>query len=331
MNSPERLPLTIGIDLGGTKLAAALVAEDGRILAALRRPSEPAKGADHIVDEITLAVQTLTEKAGPREPLGIGIGVAGQVDPGTGAVRHAPNLQWDDFPLKSRVEDAVQLPVAVLNDVRAATYGEWTHGAGRGVEDLVCMFVGTGVGGGVVASGELVRGCGGSAGEVGHMTVDLNGPLCRCGNHGCVEAFAGGWAIAERAQSAATGDPVAGALLAQLAGGDHSRIAAETVARAAEQQDPLALRIVRDAAEALGAGAANIVNGYNPCLLILGGGVMEGLPILLPLVDEVMRRRALAAAAARLRIVPPTLGGQAGTIGAATWIRRELGHFADTI
>jgi glucokinase len=329
MISRKDTPLTIGVDLGGTKLAAALVTEDGQVLHDVRRPSEPAKGGEQIVLAIAEAARILTDVAGDREVVGIGVGVAGQVDPETGAVRHAPNLHWSDFPLKANLEDAVNLPVAVLNDVQAATYGEWVHGAGHGADDLVCMFVGTGVGGGVIANGELVRGYGGSAGEVGHITVDLHGPPCRCGNRGCVEAYAGGWAIAERARGAVREDPRLGAALLALEGGDIDLIAAHTVARAAQAGDELAHRLVLETGEALGAGAAAIVNGFNPCLLVLGGGVIEGIPQLLPIVDEVMRRRALRAAVEALRIVPPRLGSHAGAIGAATWILRQLGRSGD--
>ncbi len=318
--------LCIGLDLGGTKLAGALVAADGTVLHTTKLPSRPEEGADQVVEVVVSAVEELTGLAGGREVLGVGIGVAGQIDPETGAVHTAPNLKFREFPLRARVEERLRLPVAVLNDVQAVTYGEWTHGAGKGVDDFVCIFVGTGVGGGVVADGHLVRGATGSAGEVGHMTVDLHGPLCRCGNHGCVEAYAGGWAIAERARAAIAHDPVLGAALLALEDGDLSRVAGETVARAAADGDPLALRIVEETGIALGAGAASIVNGFNPAVIVLGGGVVDGIPGLLAIVEREMRVRALSAAVDHARLVPPVLGGLAGAIGAATWLRRELGH-----
>ncbi len=325
----EHDALCIGLDLGGTKLAGALVASDGSVVESVRKLSRPEEGSDQVLDVSVEAVEELTQLAGGRAVLGVGIGVAGQVDPESGVVRSAPNLMFRDFPFRARLEDRLRLPVCVLNDVQAVTYGEWTHGAGRGVDDLVCIFVGTGVGGGVVADGRLVRGATGSAGEVGHMTVDLHGPLCRCGNAGCVEAYAGGWAIAERARAAVRKDPQLGAALLALHKGDPAGIVAASVSEAAAAGDPLALRIVQEAGEALGAGAASIVNGFNPSVIVLGGGVIEGMPNLFPIVERELRRRALAAAAERSRLVLPVLGGQAGAIGAATWIRRHLGHSAE--
>jgi glucokinase len=324
MKASEAQALTIGIDLGGTKIAAALVDSGGRIVASARKPTRPEKGADAIVAEIAALVGTISLQAEGRPVIGVGVGVAGQVDPATGSVFNAPNLHWTNFPFQDRLERALHKPVSVLNDVQSATFAEWIHGAGRGVADLVCVFAGTGVGGGVVAQGQLVRGAGGSAGEIGHMTVNLSGPLCRCGNQGCVEAFAGGWAIAKRAQEAIKADPEAGAVLLGLAGGDIGRVTAAIVARALNRADPLAKRLVRETGEALGAGAASIVNGFNPALLILGGGVVEGLPELVGIVEETIRRRALPAAADRLKIVRPQLGTHAGAIGAATWIRIGL-------
>ncbi len=326
MPADDKRSLCIGLDLGGTKLAGALVTVDGRVIDSIRVPSRPEEGADQVVEVIVAAVEDLLQRAGDRQVLGIGIGVAGQIDPDTGAVRTAPNLLFRDFPLRVRVEDRLRLPVAVLNDVQAVTYGEWTHGAGQGVDDLICIFVGTGVGGGVVADGHLVRGSTGSAGEVGHMTVDLRGPVCRCGNRGCVEAYAGGWAIAERARAAVARDPDLGAAMLALCEGEPARIAAEHVSSAAEAGDKLALQIVQETGEAIGAGAASIVNGFNPSILVLGGGVVDGMPRLFDIVDREMRRRALAAATDHVRLVPPRLGGNAGAIGAATWIRRALGH-----
>ena len=329
MPADDHGSLCIGLDLGGTKLAGALVTADGRVVDSTRAPSRPEQGADQVVEVIVAAVEELLQKAGDRQVLGVGIGVAGQIDPATGAVRTAPNLLFKDFPLRARVEDRLRLPVAVLNDVQAVTYGEWTHGAGQGVDDFICIFVGTGVGGGVVADGHLVRGSTGSAGEVGHMTIDLRGPVCRCGNRGCVEAYAGGWAIAERARAAVARDPALGAAMLALEQGDPARIAARTVSAAAQAGDQLALRIVQETGEAIGAGAASIINGFNPTVIVLGGGVIDGMPHLFEVVDREMRRRALAAAAANVRLVPPLLGSNAGAIGAATWIRRELGHTAN--
>ena len=190
--------------------------------------------------------------------------------------------------------------------------------------DIVCLFVGTGIGGGVIAAGHLLVGCGGSAGELGHIIIDRNGPPCRCGNHGCLEALAGGWAIAQRAKEAVAADPGAGAALVALAGGRSENLTTAHVAEAAHQSDPLAQRLVAESGEALAVGVASIVNAFNPCVLILGGGVVEGLPELVQTVKEGVLQRSLAAAAEQVSIVKAALGGHAGVIGAAAMARERF-------
>ena len=316
--------LTVGVDLGGTKVEAALVDDAGRIVGSSRRPTRAEKGPEGVLADL---VACLTDDCFPstdRPVAGIGIGVAGQVSPGSGTVSYAPNLRWKDFPLRARLEESLGKPVFVINDVQAITYGEWRHGAGRGVDDLVCVFVGTGIGGGIVANGRLLRGCGGSAGELGHITIERDGPPCTCSNRGCLEAFAAGWAIARRAQQAVAADPRAGVTLVRLAGGDRERLTASTVAEATRKGDALARRLVQETGVALGVGIASIANAFNPCLVILGGGVVEGLPELVDIAQQETRSRALDAALRSLRIVRPSLGRHAGTIGAAVWARHNL-------
>ena len=322
------LALTIGVDLGGSQLRAALVDSAGRILRIHVRPTRVEQGPEAIVSELAACVRDacLTEADGPV--LGVGVGVAGQVS-GAGVVQGAPNLGWTQFPLRDRLEEALRLRVAVLNDVQAATFGEHAFGAGKGVDELVCLFVGTGVGGGVITRGTLLQGCSGSAAELGHMTVDPNGPLCRCGTRGCLEAFAGGWAIARRAREAVAADPGSGAVLLDLAGGDPNRVTAPAVVKAAERGETLSGQILRDAVEALGIGIASIVNAFNPCMIVLGGGVVAGMPEWIEAASQAIRSRALAANAAAVRVLPAALGPHAGTIGAAAWAAAILGKPSD--
>ncbi len=315
--------VTIGLDLGGTKLEAALVDGLGEVRSGGRRPTGAERGPDGILADLVDLTEERVASA-DRPVLGVGVGVAGQVDPETGTVMRAPNLEWRDFPLKARLEVAIDLPVFVINDVQAATYGEWTCGAGRGVRDLVCLFVGTGVGGGVVSGGSLMRGCGGTAGELGHTTLDWHGPRCTCRNRGCLEAFASGWAIARRASEAAEEYPEEVRTLIDLADGEVDNLTAEIVVRAAHEGDPLALRLMRETGEALGVGVASIANAFNPCKVILGGGVIEGMPELVALAETEARRRALEAALDRLEVAKAGLGKHAGTVGAAMWARRGL-------
>ena len=232
----------VGVDLGGTKIELAQVDRAGQIRRRLRRPTDVKDGPAAVEAEIVAAVRDLREAAG-APPIGVGVGVAGQIESASGVVRFAPNLGWHDVPLRADLERALGLPVAVTNDVRAATWGEWLHGAGQGCDDLVCVFVGTGIGGGVVSGGRMLIGGSNTAGELGHVTIDLHGPPCHCGNRGCLEALAGGWAIALRAREVIAADPPAGAALLRLADGRQDCVTAELVGTAAHAGDTLGSRI----------------------------------------------------------------------------------------
>ncbi|MGH7122984.1 MAG: ROK family protein [Stellaceae bacterium] len=321
MASSTEATYAIGIDLGGTKIETALVDATGDIVETQRTPTEAKQGPDHVVEIIVSTVSGRFLREGKRPVGAIGIGVAGQVDPESGLVRRAPNLDWRDFPIRERLEAALQLPVAVLNDVQAITYGECRHGVGRGVKNLVCLFAGTGVGGGVVIGGELVRGTSGNAGEFGHMTIERDGLPCSCGNRGCLETFVGGWAVAKRARERAAAGPARAEALLRLSGGTVEGITAALMGDAAAQGDALARGLVEEAGVALGVGLAAIVNALNPELLILGGGIVEGLPGLVEVAERELGRRALAAALRPLRVVRSRLGADAGVIGSALFAR----------
>ena len=315
-------PWAVGVDLGGTKVEVAHVDAEGHVLTRLRRPTDVKDGPVAVENEILAAVRDLEGSVG-NSPVAVGVGVAGQIAPESGVVRFAPNLDWHDMPLQAHLSTSLGLPVTVTNDVRAATWGEWLHGAGQGCADLVCVFVGTGIGGGVVSGGQMLSGCSNTAGELGHMTVDLHGPLCHCGNRGCLEAVAGGWAIARRAQQAISADPKAGAFLLKMAGGQPEAVTAKIVAQAAHDANPLARQLVDEVAQALIAGAVSLVNAFNPCRLILGGGVIEGLPELVEKVGKGVRQSALKAACTPLQVLPAQLHNDAGVIGAAALAMRS--------
>ena len=243
---------TIGIDLGGTKIALGVVDEEGRLLRQLRFDTDARGGPGGVIDQIVKGVGQLRRET-PISPSGIGIGVAGQVDRETGGVLFAPNLDWHDVPLGADVEKGCAIPVVVTNDVRAALWGEWIFGGGRGARDLLCVFVGTGIGGGIVCDGRVLEGCSNTAGEIGHITVDLNGPPCTCGNRGCMEALAGGWAIARRTRESVKADPVSGGTILKMAGGRIEDITARTLAQAFYARDALAGEIVEEVTDALAA------------------------------------------------------------------------------
>ncbi|MDD4876326.1 MAG: ROK family protein [Dehalococcoidales bacterium] len=320
-NNTAKNSLVLGVDLGGTKTETSLVNETGYILVSHSIPTQPEKGPDRIIDSIIESVNICLYKANQSAQF-LGIGIAGQIEKDTGIVRFSPNLDWHNIPLQAKLEDKLALPVIVTNDVRAATYGEWLYGAGQGINDLICLFVGTGVGGGIVSNGKLLEGCNNTSGEFGHMTIVSNGRQCHCRNQGCLEAYAGGWAIRERAQEIVHNEPKAGELLLALAGSTEN-ISAATVTEAYMNGDPLAQRIVEDTAQFLAAGLVGVINAFNPCLVILGGGVIQGLPKYISLVQHIVHSRALETALKGLHIVPAALGNKAGVIGAAAFARHR--------
>jgi glucokinase len=258
------------------------------------------------------------------EALAVGVGVAGQVDK-AGTVAFAPNLRWHDVPLGREIAKATDCPVRVTNDVRAITYGIWRHGAGKGIDDLVCIFIGTGVGGGIIAEGRLRTGANGTAGEVGHMTIEAGGRKCTCPNRGCWEAYVGGWAIAQRAREAVAQDPGTARELLARAGGTVTQITAQTVEEAYATGDALAVRIVRETVGYLADGLVSVVNAFDPRVIVLGGGVMMGgLSGFLDEINDAVRARALPSAARGLRIVPAKLSEYSGVLGAATYARETV-------
>lgn len=313
--------LTLGLDLGATKIETALVDAQGKIVASYHHLTHPERGAEKVLKDILICINKCFLESKEKAPA-LGVGLAGQVNI-EGVVRSSPNLGWQDFPLKEKLEAELNMPVVVTNDVKAAGWAEWKFGAGRGVNDLVIVFVGTGIGGSIVSGGRMLEGCTNTAGEFGHTTLIIDGRNCHCRHKGCLEAYAGGWAIAERAQEAVRYDPEAGKTLMSLAGG-MEKISASTVTQAYHEGDPLASRLVRETGYFLAAGLVSVVNSLNPCLLILGGGVIEGLPGLIKAVDHFIKQRALKPAAEKLRVARAALGSKAGVIGAAALAQEEI-------
>ena len=315
-------PITLGVDLGGTKVEAALVDDKGHIIFSQRYPTHSKKGPAAVIADIQTCVKDCMMKAS-KDAVALGIGVAGQVEPSTGSVKFAPNLGWRDVPLGDELEKSIGLPVIVMNDVRAATYGEWLYGAGKGMSDLVCVFVGTGIGGGAVCGGQMLEGCSNTAGELGHITIVAGGRRCHCSNLGCLEAYAGGWAIAERAKEAVKDNIRAGQRLIHIAG-TIDKVTASTISSAFKDKDPLANQLIEDTERYLSSGIVSIVNAFNPCLIILGGGIIENLPELVSLVEQRIREHALEAAVKNLKIVQAALGGHAAVIGAAAMAKNKI-------
>jgi glucokinase len=308
----------IGVDLGGTKIEAAHVDMDGNIQNRERIKTHVSLGVEEIQNQIQELAENLMKKASTA-PVSLGIGVAGQVNKETGAVRYAPNLNWTDVPLDARLEEQLDIPVTVLNDVRAAAWGEWLHGAGKGCRDIICIFIGTGIGGGIVSEGEMLKGASNIAGEIGHMTIMLNGPECHCGNKGCLEALAGSWAIERDAKEAIKKNPDTNTLIIELAEGNIANIKAKHVLNAFIKNDHLAQQIIESVINALAGGLTGLVNALNPERVIMGGGVPEHLSNLITSVEERVRQQVLEAAVGPLEFTAAELHNDSGVIGAAAF------------
>ncbi len=317
------LPLTVGIDIGGTYVKAGVVDLDGRIVASLRRETPTTKPGD-TEDTIADVVAALSAQ---HEIGAVGIGAAGFVDGSRSSVLFAPHLAWRHEPLRDAVERRVRLPVVVENDANAAAWAEWRFGAGLGEDHLVCVNLGTGIGGGIVLNGEVYRGRNGLAGEFGHMIVVPNGHRCGCGNRGCWEEYASGNAVIREARELArSNSPVAHALLARAAG-DVLAITGSLVSDAAKDGDRAAVEILEDAGRWLGIGLANLAAALDPGCFVIGGGVSEAGELLLGPAREAYRRTLTGRGfRPEARIARTSLGVNAGMVGAADLARTRVRH-----
>lgn len=312
----------VGVDIGGTNLVVAVIpCAGGDPLAIRSQSTEPERGADAAVADIgRMADEAIAEvldgQGGSRDDfLGVGIGCPGPLDLEHGVVIETPNLGWNGYPIRDRIAERLDLPATLDNDANCATYGEWWQGAGQGAASLVGVTLGTGIGGGVILDGKLVHGTSGGAGEIGHTTIDFTGRRCRCGNYGCLEAYASGPNIAARAREGLEAGYES--VLGELVEGDLERITAKTVYDALVLGDEYAQEVMSETAKILGAGLANLVNTFNPEMIVVVGGVTQaGDYLFTPLRSEV-RRRAFATAVAACKIVPGALPQTAGVVGAA--------------
>jgi len=316
------------VDLGGTSInVGVLPYEGGDVLGMRSMPTNSDHGAKFVVDRmvemIRGSMQDASREAGIGEDgiIGIGLGSPGPLDRKTGTVIETPNLGWRNFPLRDLISNSIGLPAELDNDANCATIGEWWMGAGKGTSTLVGVTLGTGIGGGIVLDGRVFHGAADVAGEVGHMTIDSTGRKCKCGNYGCLEAYASGPAIAARAlEGLETGET---SLLPSLVGGDLSRVTAETVYEAIIAGDLYAKEVMRETAKFLGAGLANLINLLNPEMVVISGGVTRAGEHLFEPLRAQIRRRAFRHAEESCRIVSTGLSGMAGVIGAAYMFRVE--------
>ena len=310
----------LGVDIGGTNLVVGCVAEDGSALHALASaPTQAEAGASDVVDRLVDLAQGCIAETRRQVPgaeiLGVGVGAPGPLDTRRGVVLLTPNLGWVNLPLRQIIRDRIGLPAELDNDANCAVLGEWWVGAARGSRHAIGITIGTGIGGGLIFDGRLYHGASDVAGEIGHTTIDTEGRRCKCGNYGCLEAYASGPNIAMRAIEAM--EAGAETRLAGYVGGDITMITAQTVDQAAHDGDELALEVVNETAKFLGAGVANLLNVFNPEVVVICGGVtLAGDHLFVPLRRETARR-AFKPAVAACRIVPGDLVGTAGVYGAA--------------
>jgi glucokinase len=310
----------LGIDIGGTNLVVGSVAENGSSLRALAsEPTHAEAGQSDVLDRLIALAQhaiAQTHREVPSaEIIGVGVGAPGPLDTRSGIVLLTPNLGWVNLPLREIIHQRLGLPAALDNDANCAVLGEWWMGAARGTKTAIGITIGTGIGGGIIIDGKLFHGASDCAGEIGHTTIDTEGRRCKCGNYGCLEAYASGPNIALRAVEEITAGAVS--RLASYVGGDLKQITAQTVYQAAHDGDDLALEVVNDTAKFLGTGIANLLNIFNPEVVVVCGGVtLAGDHLFVPLRREVARR-AFKPAVSVCRIVPCELTGTAGVYGAA--------------
>jgi glucokinase len=317
----------IGCDLGGTNLRAAIVdVSTGEVLHQQSIPTLAREGYDAVMQRMAdLFIQLIKSASMKKEEIGgIGIGVPGVLDLEKGETLFLPNLPgtWPHVPLRDTIAKLTGLPTRLLNDVRSITNGEWLFGAGRGFDTVAVFAIGTGIGGGLVINGQLHLGIGGTGGELGHSTIDFNGPKCGCGNYGCLEAYSSGPAIAAMGMKAVSQGLTT--RIADLCEYDLNRITPELIAEAARSGDEIAMDIYEKAGFYLGIAAANVCVSIGPRRIILGGGVAQAGNLLLEPMRRSVKEHVFVMPVDQVEIVQSQLGNNAGVIGVACWSAKTL-------
>lgn len=311
----------IAVDLGGTKFRIARCQADGRIIKQSAHETRAWEGAENLFERLVAAIR---ECAGDARLRGIGIGAPGPLDAPRGIILQAPNIPgMDGFPIKARLEAELGAPTFIGNDANLAALGEHRLGAGRGVAHLIYMTISTGIGGGIIVNDQLLLGARGFAGEIGHQTIDAFGPVCNCGNVGCLEALASGPAIARMALD----DIRKGreSRLLDMVKRDHTQITAAVVAQAARAGDKLARRTFERAGFYLGLGLVNLLHSFDTQLFVLGGGIaLNTWDLFAPEMSKTFDKYAIKGMRAGVRIVPAELGDDAGLVGAAALVNEQM-------
>lgn len=321
------MTVNLGIDVGGTGIKGAVVAESG-LLSHRSERATPAHDVDAIAGTIADLVHDLTDRCHrDGEQVGaVGVACAGFVDASGGTVLFAPNLAWRDAPLKSRLDGLIGRPVFLENDANAAAWGEFRFGGASDADDMMLVTVGTGVGGGIVSEGELLRGSEGVAAEIGHLRVVPEGNRCGCGNKGCLEAYASGSALVREGRELVSGGSPHAGVLSDLCGGDPEQLTGHMITQAAASGDAAATELFADLGRWLGEGVASLVAVLDPELIVIGGGVSEAGDLLLEPTRAAFGRQLTGRGHRRQAgLVLAQLGNDAGMIGAADLAARRAG------
>ncbi|HDQ26427.1 MAG TPA: ROK family protein [bacterium] len=314
----------IGIDIGGTNIVSVIVDRGAKVVAKVDFPTEGAKGPDYVIRNMAKNVKAMTVKAGlsHKDIAFCGIGSPGPLDSKKGIIMGAVNLPgWKRVMLKDKMEKLLGVPVGVDNDANCAVYGEVWAGAAKGAKNVTGLTLGTGVGGGIIIDGRLVRGANYNAAEIGHTSLNPDGRECKCGAKGCFEQYASASAIAESAREGIRNGRRS--LITEFVRGDMTKITSKTVYDALVQGDKYAQEVWSEFIKYLGAGIANIINGLNPEVVVIAGGVIEAGDRLFKPLNDAVRRQTFSLTFSAAKIVPAKLGGLAGAIGAAGLVINE--------
>ncbi|MFH1644829.1 MAG: ROK family protein [Candidatus Omnitrophota bacterium] len=312
----------LGIDFGGTFVKLALIGSDGRIFKKRSFPTSEYGTKEALINELKRMIVLLVRE-NKIVLKGIGIGVPGQVDYEKGLIHNLTNVKgWKKVPLKGILSKHFQVPVSMDNDGNAAALGEMLWGAAKSYSNILAVTLGTGVGGGIIINGEVYRGAGFVAGEIGHMVIDMNGPACNCGSNGCLESFVGNRAIVDYAINKVKNNKKA--MLIKMCKGDFKSITPKLIDEAARKGDVLAISIWEDIASILGVGLSNLVNILNPQIIVIGGGVSKTGKFFFDRIKSTIKEKALKANLAGLKVVRAKFVDDAGVVGSAALIKREI-------
>jgi len=309
----------IGVDLGGTNLRTALLTTDGDILECHKETTHASEGWEKVLHRIATNIARQQEAAATRGMTVqvVGVGAPGVIQMNTGVVVKSPNFpDWNNLPLKEKLEHRLNLPVFIENDANAAALGEQWRGAAKGIDSMILLTLGTGVGGGIVLNKKIWHGADGMAGEIGHLTLIPNGRLCSCGNNGCLEMYASARGIVQSYREAAGGS---------VSADDLHTLTSEKVYLIAQAGDQTARRVMKEAGRMLGIALASLINIFNPEMIVLGGRIKDAWPLFIDSVHEEVLRRAFLTPAQRAQIVPSLLGDEAGMVGAAAAALQNAG------